>query len=125
MTKSDAGNATLRLHNPLLCTTFAIGLLVSAHAHALGSATPTDIPGLIVLDANVPANDVNIKTVGADGNPPFQPGSTVHLVQITQPFIAIRAYYSPWENGKSGQAGQNSGWIRCGRIWWKKSGRCR
>lgn len=98
----------MQLHNPLLCTTFAIGLLVSAHAHALGSATPTDIPGLIVLDANVPANDVNAKTVGAGGNPPFQPGSTVHLVQTTQPFIAIRAYYSPWENSKSGQAG---GWI--------------
>jgi len=87
-----------------------IGLLLAVHAnaHALGFATPTDIPGLVILDANVPAESVNLTTVGAGGNPPFQPGSTVYKVQTTQPFVAIRSYHSPWEDGKSGQAG---GWI--------------
>lgn len=98
----------MRLHKSTACLTVAIALLFAANANAAGSATPTDIPGLIILDANVSADSVNLTTVGADGNPPFQPGSTVYKVQTTQPFIAIRSYYLPQQDGKAGQAG---GWI--------------
>lgn len=86
----------------------ALCFLFEANANAVGMATPTDIPGLVILDANVSADDVNTKTVGASGNPPFEPGSTVYKVQTTQPFIAIRSYYLPSESDKSGQAGS---WI--------------
>ncbi|MBS1191847.1 MAG: outer rane autotransporter barrel domain protein [Rhodocyclaceae bacterium] len=87
---------------------FLLCSLAGAQAHGTGTATPTDIPGLRILDANVPANQVNAVTVGAAGNPPFEPGTSVYEVQTTQPFVAIRSYYSPADPAKAGQAGS---WI--------------
>ena len=89
---------------------FSLALLASlvADAHALGTATAVDIPGALILDARVAAEHVNKITVGPTGNPPFTPGTEVVKLQTTQPFVAIRSYYSPYEVGKSGQAG---GWI--------------
>lgn len=81
---------------------------VTANAYATGTATPIDIPGLIILDSNVSADHVNTVTVGATGNPPFEPGTSVYKVQTTQPFIGIRSYYVPTDSSKAGQAG---GWI--------------
>jgi len=81
---------------------------VTANVYAIGTATPIDIPGLIILDANVSADHVNTVTVGATGNPPFEPGTSVYKVQTTQPFIGIRSYYIPTDSSKAGQAG---GWI--------------
>ena len=81
---------------------------VAANANALGTATPTDIPGLIILDANVSADYVNSITAGNAGNPPFAPGTSVYKVQATQAFVAIRSYCSPSDPNKAGQAG---GWI--------------
>lgn len=79
-----------------------------ANVHAVGTATPSDIPGALVLDANVAANYVNNITVGASGNPPFTPGTSVFKLKTTQAFVAIRSYYTPSDPGKSGQAG---GWV--------------
>lgn len=81
---------------------------VTANVHATGTATPIDIPGLIILDSNVSADHVNTVTVGSTGNPPFEPGTSVYKVQTTQPFIGIRSYYVPTDSSKAGQAG---GWI--------------
>ncbi|MGZ5017959.1 MAG: autotransporter outer membrane beta-barrel domain-containing protein [Methylobacter sp.] len=88
----------------------ALALLVcsTTNVYAAGTATPIDIPGLIILDANVSADHVNTVTVGATGNPPFEPGTSVYKVQTTQPFIGIRSYYIPTDANKAGQAG---GWI--------------
>lgn len=79
---------------------------VIGNVYALGTATPTDIPGLRILDANVSADYVNTATVGSTGNPPFEPGTRVYKVQTTQAFIAIR--YFPIDATKAGPAG---GWV--------------
>jgi len=79
-----------------------------ANVYALGTATPTDIPGALVVDAHVAASYVNNITVGPAGNPPFTPGTDVFKLQTTQAFVAIRSYYTPKDPNKGGQAG---GWI--------------
>lgn len=80
----------------------------AANVYALGTATPTDIPGAVVLDAHVAASYVNNVTVGPAGNPPFTPGTDVFKLQTTQAFVALRSYYTPKDPNKAGQAG---GWI--------------
>ena len=80
----------------------------AANVYALGTATPTDIPGVLVLDAHVAASYVNNITVGPAGNPPFTPGTDVFRLRTTQAFVAIRSYYTPKDPNKAGQAG---GWI--------------
>lgn len=80
----------------------------AANVYALGTATPTDIPGALVVDAHVAASYVNNITVGPAGNPPFTPGTDVFKLQTTQAFVAIRSYYTPKDPNKAGQAG---GWI--------------
>jgi outer membrane autotransporter protein len=98
-------------HKTLKITRLAALLLccgVATNAHALGTATPTDIPGLVVLDANVPADYVNTITAGSTGNPPFATGTNVYKVKATQAFVAIRSYCTPADPNKAGQAG---GWI--------------
>lgn len=81
---------------------------LAADVHALGTATPVDIPGVLILDAHIAAAYVNNVTVGSAGNPPFTPGTQVYKLQSTEPFVAIRSYYTPNDPTKSGQAG---GWI--------------
>ena len=80
----------------------------AANVYALGTATPTDIAGVRVVDAHVAASYVNNITVGAAGNPPFAPGTDVFKLQTTQAFVAIRSYFTPKDTSKAGQAG---GWI--------------
>lgn len=48
----------------------------AANVYALGTATPTDIPGVVVVDAHVAASYVNNITVGPAGNPPLRPAPT-------------------------------------------------
>ena len=88
--------------------TLLVFSMVTTNVYATGTATPIDIPGLIILDANVSAVHVNTVTVGSSGNPPFEPGTSVYKVQTTQPFVGIRSYYSPTDANKAGQAGS---WI--------------
>ena len=78
---------------------------LTANVQALGTASPADIPGLLIVDASVPAEYVNTITSGAAGNQPFEAGTTVYKVHTTEAFVAIRSYYTPAEPGKAGQAG--------------------
>lgn len=100
--------AASRVRHAVRCVALVVWVGWGVEAHALGTATAVDLPGALILDARVAADYVNAITVGAAGNPPFTPGSEVVKLQTTQPFVAIRSYYSPYEAGKSGQAG---GWI--------------
>ena len=107
MMKKPEGRAS-RWRHAAGCLGLALWAGWGAQVHALGTATAVDLPGALILDAHVSADYVNQITVGPTGNPPFTPGSEVVKLQTTQPFVAIRSYYSPYEAGKSGQAG---GWI--------------
>jgi len=104
----DPRNADIGIHRALRAVALLVCSTVAATVYATGTATPIDIPGLIILDANVSADHVNTVTVGSTGNPPFEPGTSVYKVQTTQPFIGIRSYYVPTDSSKAGQAG---GWI--------------
>ncbi|MFZ4539903.1 autotransporter outer membrane beta-barrel domain-containing protein, partial [Propionivibrio sp.] len=99
---------TVSLHQGFRLACLMMLTTSAANSYALGTATPTDIPGVLILDAHVSADYVNNITVGPAGNPPFAPGTEVNKLQTTQPFIAIRSYYTPYDSSKSGQAG---GWI--------------
>lgn len=96
------------MSNAVRVACFVLLASAAANAYALGTATPTDIPGVLVVDAHVPASYVNNITVGPAGNPPFTPGTDVFKLQTTQAFVAIRSYYTPKDPNKAGQAG---GWI--------------
>lgn len=104
----EAGTLTCRL------AAAAAGLWLSAAggAHAAGTATPTDIPGLEVL-GTVSAEALlgEFQTIyGTDQvNPPFELGTMSYAVRTTEPFVGVRTYASPRD--MPGKAGQVGGWV--------------
>lgn len=108
MTALKKTKFTVSLHQGFRLACLMMLPISVTNSYALGTATPTDIPGVQILDAHVSADYVNNITVGSAGNPPFAPGTEVNKLKTTQPFIAIRSYYTPYDSSKSGQAG---GWV--------------